>query len=499
MSTLRYLVSFLGRGQSRPDGSYGYTPIIYSWADEADRSANPVLRQSAKREFVQAAVVELRGPFDKIILVSTEAAFGTNLDRVKDEIRQAWGAAPEPLRVQVSESLDRRDLWHAFNELLDCIPSGAHVSFDVTHGYRAVPVVFSAAIDLLRKTKDVVVDGVYYGAFEQRVNDVAPIIDLADFYQVSEWGDAVVSFQKYLDSRPMATLAERVGKSVVGVLANGDVVKTMRAYGDALRDCEAHVIGRRATALKEAIESRQERAQPVQRALMDMLLRSAAEVLGAGEMDGSYDLTYFRVQIRYATVLAERGLLMQGFTVLREAMSALAMTRYEYRWSNDEGRKLRERCTNPFNGILSGNRDGVERDDLGDEKTRRFAEVALVFADQLEADGLLPKRSSDPKRDKATAREQAKGIAEEVEAYHKWVDAGRPASQRQPPEPSTLRATNLIVLDAFFRHLRNGFDHAWTNKAEAPQHLREKLFVAIDSFEAIVDHMDGLHYFRKDT
>ncbi|GHG09777.1 hypothetical protein GCM10017783_22860 [Deinococcus piscis] len=109
----------------------------------------------------------------------------------------------QPLPIANGET--EEDSWNLFQTVADAIPEDAEVIFDVTHGFRSLPVVTLLALSYLRIVKKVSLRAVVYGAW-QPGQETTPIFDLTAFVALLDWAQAAEQFLRTGDARPMTTL-----------------------------------------------------------------------------------------------------------------------------------------------------------------------------------------------------------------------------------------------------------------------------------------------------
>lgn len=88
---------------------------------------------------------------------------------------------------------------------------GDHVSLDVTHGFRHLPMLALLSALHLRTARQVVVDGLYYGAFEMKEDEIAPVMNLAGLLRIADWVGSLNTFDKDGDYSVFAELLEKDG------------------------------------------------------------------------------------------------------------------------------------------------------------------------------------------------------------------------------------------------------------------------------------------------
>lgn len=102
--------------------------------------------------------------------------------------------------------------------MADEVKTGDHVSLDVTHGFRHLPMLAFLSALHLRTARQVNVEGLYYGALEMKQNGVAPVMNLAGLLRIADWTGAVQSFDKDGDYGVFAALIREQSPSVASLL-----------------------------------------------------------------------------------------------------------------------------------------------------------------------------------------------------------------------------------------------------------------------------------------
>ena len=93
----------------------------------------------------------------------------------------------------------KRDIWEIFNLIYSKVDMKDELFFDVTHSFRYLPMICFSVLSYAKYLKDINVSGIYYGAFELRdkENNISPIINLIDCYNIMEWANAADLFTNY--------------------------------------------------------------------------------------------------------------------------------------------------------------------------------------------------------------------------------------------------------------------------------------------------------------
>jgi CRISPR-associated Csx2 family protein len=115
------------------------------------------------------------------------------------------GLAASVRRYDIPEGKDEDEIWTIFEQIFETLDIGDEIIFDITHGFRSIPMLFMSLIGYARLLKKITVLGIYYGAFEslgqarevkkiKPAGRIAPIFDLTSFEQLIQWTEATQSF-----------------------------------------------------------------------------------------------------------------------------------------------------------------------------------------------------------------------------------------------------------------------------------------------------------------
>jgi len=111
----------------------------------------------------------------------------------------------EKINIPECKSVD--EIWGLFNIIVGLVHVKDQIIFDITHGFRSLPMVALSVMNYLESTKDANINGIYYGAFEAlgspaQVKEMditlrnAPIIDLTPLKVVQDWAKAAEVLKK---------------------------------------------------------------------------------------------------------------------------------------------------------------------------------------------------------------------------------------------------------------------------------------------------------------
>ncbi|MFP4033536.1 MAG: TIGR02221 family CRISPR-associated protein [Desulfococcaceae bacterium] len=416
-------LSFLGLGNINPEtGPIGYRPATYELAG----------RRSKETPFVQIAEMEILGGanFDLVLMAATRKSHEAHSAILTDGM-SAYGAAPEYLILE--EDFSPEGQWKWFETILGIIEHGDRLTLDLTHGYRAVPIVFSTALNFLQKARNIQIEAVYYGAFDSN-RKLSPIVNMKDFYVINEWADAVSRLVEEADARKLAEVAAKTTDFQAGELNDPEIISALDDLTNTVRNVDVNNVGRKAHTAIELIQAEKEKASETGRVLLDLVFDKFVSLCTETAPSGQYNKAYFELQIEIARLLLEHRLFMQAYTVMREFIASLVMVHFERDGMSNKKRKKRRPT---------------------------YGEIFIKFFEFPEEEWKFDGRKKD--RDRIF------------------------------PFYEELRANGVeAILRSFSKELttyRNGFDHAWTAKAGAATDIPEQGRIFFDKLNRVLEKM----------
>lgn len=148
---------------------------------------------------------------DRMLVVMTEKA------REKHWATLQRDLAEIPLNpVMIPDGRNEMELWQIFATVAEQIAPGDRLVFDITLGFRSLPLLALLIADYVRVIKQVQVEALVYGAFEARdAENIAPVFDLTPFARLLDWTTATDIFLKTGRAADLATLVRQSGPQVV--------------------------------------------------------------------------------------------------------------------------------------------------------------------------------------------------------------------------------------------------------------------------------------------
>lgn len=118
--------------------------------------------------------------------------------------------------VAIPNGLNEDEIWEIFARVVEHIGKDTELYFDITNGFRFLPMLTLAIIDYVTSVNNVVLKELYYGNFEARDKEknIAPIQKLNSIIELGQWTEAVEMFTKAADAQKLKPLLpHRIGST----------------------------------------------------------------------------------------------------------------------------------------------------------------------------------------------------------------------------------------------------------------------------------------------
>jgi CRISPR-associated Csx2 family protein len=151
---------------------------------------------------------------DAIYILTTQQALknwddGEHLNRGIDEMEFHSGLKHKLTELDllcsfqnivVPDGKTKEEIWKIFEITFSLFEEGDIVFFDITHGFRSLPMLNLVLINYAKLLRKITIQGIYYGAYEGKEKkediEVAPIWDLTDFAKLQDWTNNASIFLK---------------------------------------------------------------------------------------------------------------------------------------------------------------------------------------------------------------------------------------------------------------------------------------------------------------
>ena len=169
-----------------------------------------------------------------------------------------------PFKIQTIEQLpvgkSENELFDIFRKVYDVLKVGDHLYFDITHGFRSLPMLVLVLINYAKFLKNVEVKSITYGNFETRdtffddngkKHFKAPIIDLLPLSGIQDWTFAAADYLKNGNADKFLELSisyrtslfkgMRVGDTREAISING-LTACLKTVTNDFQTCRGHEI-----------------------------------------------------------------------------------------------------------------------------------------------------------------------------------------------------------------------------------------------------------------
>ena len=287
-------------------GLHDYEPTTYAWKDELFETP-----------FIQEATHHFFEP-DRVLVAMTPAAREKQEDLLQARLSFE--------RLDIPDGQNEEEWWTIFETIADAVPPEAHLTIDITHGFRSQPVIALAIAVYLQAARDVTIERIVYGRFEK--NGPSPILDLTPFLDMIEWS---VAARQFVRDGNADVLASMMVEAQNNAHKRGDANppqyikaagKQLKAFTDALSVVRVEEVTiDRVDALVDTLDDIQDEVEehPRLRPLEALLERVKARVHPM-HTTNLYDAQGFAAQAEMMRFFLETNQVQQAVTLAREAL-----------------------------------------------------------------------------------------------------------------------------------------------------------------------------------
>jgi CRISPR-associated DxTHG motif protein len=283
---------------------------------------------------------------------------------------------PRIQAVDIPTGNNTAQMWQIFTIITEHIETGDRVIFDITHGLRSLPFLVFLFAAYLKTAKQVIIEAIYYGAFELKSenNGVAPIIDLSEFVSMIDWIAASDRFVETGDARQLSKLLNPHSDSSG---ANKKAAESLFDVSFATLLCRPLELGKRADALAgDLLEAEQQ--QPNRVVPFEMLRQQVSQTFSSfvGNLDGDAKAA-LQAQFRLIQWYRKNNRIIEAMTLAREWL--LAAVNYKLEGSVDIDNRYTREDINEALWEIGQNRPPRELTDYG-KKIHKWPERKQLIA-----------------------------------------------------------------------------------------------------------------------
>lgn len=249
-------------------GSNNYTECIY-WKDEY---------KSAPVRFIQEATLDYLTKKEEwtdndmaVFLLTDEAEKANWLDnghfrRDTNEIIPCEGLEQRlikmnlPIQISTINHLphgnNEAEIWEIFEKTFSRLQDGDELYFDLTHGFRYLPMLVMVLINYSKFLKNTKVRSITYGNFESRnkITNESPIIDLLLLSTLQDWTYAAGQFLDSGNVQKLINLStEKINPILRETKGKDEGAKILRKFIKSLEDSVEDMQACRGVNVVEAI------------------------------------------------------------------------------------------------------------------------------------------------------------------------------------------------------------------------------------------------------
>ncbi len=244
--------------------------------------------------------------------------------------------------IDIPEGRSEQELWEIFERVSLSVEKGDSVILDITHAFRSIPMIVFAVAAYLRRTKDVTIERIVYGAYEARdesnrapIFDLTPLLDLLDWLSGAEFflqrSDATLLAER-LRSVQRQAWKSRTGEDLPRLLQS--IANKLQLFSQALHLSRPREVMNHAhdllPMLEKVISEAERWAKPF--AVILEQIRSEAEKFAHHAPD-RLDKENLQKQLALIEHFVEKGLWVQAVLLAREwIVSWLALQRGDGDW-----------------------------------------------------------------------------------------------------------------------------------------------------------------------
>lgn len=294
-TVINALVAFLGAPKQ------GYRTATYHWGDQY--MATP---------YCSEALVSFLKP-ERLVVMVTSTAAQIHLVDLKQRVERHQC---EVVPVTIPEEGSEEALWDMFNACVKNINAGESVAFDVTYGFRYIPMLMLLAGHFLNVTKGVKTVGIYYGAFEATDPDEGtPILSLQSLSKLMSWISAAAHFEQTGNAQPLFGLINEVDdRSFTGL--NWGLRWTSQGIRLGLATQVGESVNYLLNTLSQMPPQKNGAEAPI-RALLDDIAEKYSPLAVEGSFE-SHSIAHLKQQARLISWYVQNELALQALLLARE-------------------------------------------------------------------------------------------------------------------------------------------------------------------------------------
>lgn len=302
--------------------------------------------KATETRFIQRATLEMltrdeswNAETDKGFILLTEKAktanwlIANNSRKNRDGVEEPYTClhdelieAQLPLEitpVDISDGKDEKEMWEIFENVFHLLEEGDELYFDLTHGFRYLPMLVLVLGNYAKFLRNVSVQSLTYGNYEAAGGSenpkLAPFVDITPLSVLQDWTNASSDFLRHGDASRLKGLCMKELKPILRETRGADVTaqsfrhlaETLSSFADNLRFCRGLSIysGEDVVKLRESLKGVEDRYL---KALIPLLDNVASSVKGFTSDNVVNLLRASELCLRYGNYQASVTLMQEG-------------------------------------------------------------------------------------------------------------------------------------------------------------------------------------------
>ncbi len=237
-------------------------------------------------------------------------------------------------QVLIPDGKNEKEIWDIFIQVFDSIQQQDEVIFDITHGFRSIPMLAIVVLNYAKIMKQATLKGIYYGALEAlgspaEVREmplekrIVPVLDLTSFDQLMEWSVATDRFIEAGDAAQISKIAQNSANLILSQTNGSDLqqrsivrlAKDLDQFTKALSACRGQEISPVVKNLKQSLEN-------CTKLTFDISLNIPLKTI-ISKIEGQisqFPGHFIKDGIQAARWCLEHNLIQQSYTILQETL-----------------------------------------------------------------------------------------------------------------------------------------------------------------------------------
>ncbi|MDD3722733.1 MAG: TIGR02221 family CRISPR-associated protein [Lutibacter sp.] len=116
--------------------------------------------------------------------------------------------------IHIKDGNDKDEIWEVFDTIFKLLKDDDEIYFDITHGFRYLPMLILVLADYSKFLKGIKVKSITYGNYEARKDGIAPIIDITSFTVLQDWTSAASDYVEHGRTKKITTLVGSEWESI---------------------------------------------------------------------------------------------------------------------------------------------------------------------------------------------------------------------------------------------------------------------------------------------